>query len=104
MAYIEKIDELGGMVARDRARATRSARSPTPPIATSSRSTAARRSMVGVNKYVMTEERPIDFLKIDAAVEHEQIERVGRFKAARDAARSSGGSSSWPRRAASSAT
>src|SRR6185312_6299138 len=40
--------------------------------------------VVGVNKYVMQEERPINFLKIDAAVEREQIERVGRFKASRD--------------------
>ncbi len=39
---------------------------------------------VGVNKYVMTEEKPIHFLKIDEQVEAEQIERTGRFKAARD--------------------
>ena len=42
---------------------------------------------VGVNKYVMAEERPINFLRIDAAVEHEQVERVGRFKASRDGAK-----------------
>jgi methylmalonyl-CoA mutase, N-terminal domain len=39
---------------------------------------------VGVNKYVMTDEKGIHFLRIDEAVEHEQIERTGRFKAARD--------------------
>ena len=39
---------------------------------------------VGVNKYVMTEEKPIHFLRIDERVELEQIERTGRFKAARD--------------------
>jgi methylmalonyl-CoA mutase N-terminal domain/subunit len=43
--------------------------------------------VVGVNKYVMAEERPINYLRIDAAVEHEQVERVGRFKASRDAAK-----------------
>jgi methylmalonyl-CoA mutase N-terminal domain/subunit len=43
--------------------------------------------VVGVNKYVMQEERPINYLKIDAAVERDQIERVGRFKAARDGAK-----------------
>jgi methylmalonyl-CoA mutase, N-terminal domain len=43
--------------------------------------------VVGVNKYAMPEERPINYLKIDAAVEREQIERVGRFKASRDAAK-----------------
>jgi len=42
---------------------------------------------VGVNKYVMKEEKPIHFLKIDEAVELEQIERTGRFKAARDMAK-----------------
>jgi methylmalonyl-CoA mutase, N-terminal domain len=42
---------------------------------------------VGVNKYVMQDERPINYLRIDETVEHEQIERVGRFKAGRDMAR-----------------
>jgi methylmalonyl-CoA mutase N-terminal domain/subunit len=42
---------------------------------------------VGVNKYVMTEEKGIHFLKIDESVELEQIERTGRFKAARDMAK-----------------
>jgi methylmalonyl-CoA mutase N-terminal domain/subunit len=32
----------------------------------------------------MTDERPIHYLRIDERVELEQIERVGRFKAARD--------------------
>ena len=40
--------------------------------------------VVGVNKYVMAEERPINYLKIDAAVEREQVERVRRVKAARN--------------------
>jgi methylmalonyl-CoA mutase N-terminal domain/subunit len=43
--------------------------------------------VVGVNKYAMAEERPINYLKIDAAVEREQVERVRRFKASRDAAK-----------------
>jgi methylmalonyl-CoA mutase N-terminal domain/subunit len=42
---------------------------------------------VGVNKYVMTDERPINYLRIDERVELEQIERVGRFKASRDRAK-----------------
>jgi methylmalonyl-CoA mutase N-terminal domain/subunit len=42
---------------------------------------------VGVNKYVMQDERPINYLRIDERVELEQIERVGRFKAGRDMAR-----------------
>jgi len=42
---------------------------------------------VGVNKYAMKDEQPINYLRIDESVELEQIERVGRFKASRDAAR-----------------
>src|SRR5207253_1065264 len=42
---------------------------------------------VGVNKYVMKEEKPIHYHRIDESVETEQIERVGRFKAARDMSR-----------------
>jgi methylmalonyl-CoA mutase N-terminal domain/subunit len=37
-----------------------------------------------VNKYVMPDEKPINYLRIDERVELEQIERVGRFKASRD--------------------
>jgi methylmalonyl-CoA mutase N-terminal domain/subunit len=42
---------------------------------------------VGVNRYVMRETAPINFLRIDETVEHEQIERTARFKAARDMAK-----------------
>jgi len=43
--------------------------------------------VVGVNRYVMAETRAIAYLKIDDAVELEQIERVRRFKASRDMAK-----------------
>src|SRR6059036_527145 len=39
--------------------------------------------VVGVNKYAMKEERSISYLRIDEAVELEQVERVRRFKASR---------------------
>src|SRR5258705_3932530 len=42
---------------------------------------------VGVNKYVMTDEKPVHYLRMHEQVEVEQIERVGRFKAARDMAK-----------------
>ena len=42
------------------------------------------RTVVGVNKYVVAEEKPIHYLKIDESVELEQIEKVKRFKASRD--------------------
>ncbi len=43
--------------------------------------------VVGVNKYVMKEERSISYLRIDEAVELEQVERVRRFKASRPMAK-----------------
>jgi len=43
--------------------------------------------VVGVNRYVMAETRAIAYLRIDDAVELEQIERVRRFKASRDMAK-----------------
>ena len=70
-----------------RRRAIPRRRSPTPPIATSSWTTADEKVVVGVNKYVMTEEQPINYLRIDESIELEQIEKVGRVKAGRDAAR-----------------
>jgi methylmalonyl-CoA mutase N-terminal domain/subunit len=42
--------------------------------------------VVGVNKYVMREEKPINYLRIDEGVELEQIAAVSRFKASRDVA------------------
>src|SRR3990170_7439038 len=43
--------------------------------------------VVGVNRYAMRDERPIHYLRIDESVELEQIEKVRRFKAARDMTR-----------------
>src|SRR5262247_3983102 len=84
--YIRKIDAMGGIV---RAIDTGYPQREIADAAYRYQLMDDRREkvVVGVNKYVMTEERPINFLKIDAAVEHEQIERVGRFKAARDGAK-----------------
>jgi methylmalonyl-CoA mutase N-terminal domain/subunit len=85
MAYIRKIDELGGMVrAIDHGY-------PQKEIADAAyryqlMDDRGEKTVVGVNKYVMTEERPVSYLKIDDAIEREQRERVGRVKAGRDAA------------------
>ena len=38
--------------------------------------------VVGVNKYVMAEEKPIHYLRLDESIELEQIEKVARVKAA----------------------
>jgi methylmalonyl-CoA mutase N-terminal domain/subunit len=85
-AYIEKIDALGGMV-----RAIDTGY-PQKEIADAAyryqlMEDRGEKVVVGVNRYAMREERPIQYLRIDERVELEQIERVGRFKAARDAAK-----------------
>jgi len=83
MAYIERIDRMGGML-----RAI-DAGFPQQEIADAAyryqlMEDRGEKVVVGVNKYVMREERPINYLRIDEQVELEQIERVRRFKAARD--------------------
>jgi methylmalonyl-CoA mutase N-terminal domain/subunit len=86
MDYIRRIDELGGMVAAiDHGY-------PQREIADAAyryqlMDDRGEKTVVGVNKYVMAEERPLSILKIDDAIEREQVERVARVKAARDAAK-----------------
>ncbi|OLD38101.1 MAG: methylmalonyl-CoA mutase [Candidatus Rokubacteria bacterium 13_1_40CM_2_68_8] len=84
--YIRKIDAMGGIV---RAIDTGYPQREIADAAYRYQLMEDRRDkvVVGVNKYVMPEERPINYLKIDAAVEREQLERVGRLKAARDPAK-----------------
>ncbi len=86
MAYIETIDRMGGMLrAIDEGY-------PQKEIADAAyrcqlMEDRGQRVIVGVNKYVMREEKPISYLRIDEQVEREQIERVARFKAGRDRTR-----------------
>ena len=86
LEYIRTIDAMGGMI-----RAI-DAGYPQKEIADAAyryqlMDDRGEKVVVGVNKYVMKEERPINFLKIDETVELEQIEKVRRFKASRDAHR-----------------
>jgi methylmalonyl-CoA mutase, N-terminal domain len=83
LQYIRTIDAMGGMV-----RAI-DAGYPQKEIADAAyryqlMDDRGEKVVVGVNKYVMKEERPIRYLRIEDTVELEQIERVARFKAARD--------------------
>jgi methylmalonyl-CoA mutase N-terminal domain/subunit len=84
LEYIERIDAMGGMLeAIDTGY-------PQKEIADAAyryqlMEDRGEKVTVGVNKYVLREEKPIHYLRIDEAVELEQIERVGRFKASRDA-------------------
>ncbi len=86
LAYIEKIDAMGGMIrAIDHG-------FPQKEIADAAyryqlMEDRGEKVTVGVNRYVMREEAPINYLRIDATVEREQVERVGRFKASRDMTR-----------------
>ncbi|MBA2474596.1 MAG: methylmalonyl-CoA mutase family protein [Actinobacteria bacterium] len=45
------------------------------------------RIVVGVNRYRLEDERPLDILRIDPALEQQQIERVRALRARRDSAR-----------------
>ncbi len=83
MAYIRKIDALGGIIrAIDRGY-------PQREIAEAAYryqllDDRGEKTVVGVNKYVMPQEAPVEYLKIDEAIEREQMERVKRVKASRD--------------------
>ena len=82
---IRRIDELGGMI-----RALEVG-FPQQEIADSGYRTqlqedAGERVVVGVNRYVQAEEKPIHYLRIDEGLEREQIERVQAVKGRRSPA------------------
>jgi methylmalonyl-CoA mutase, N-terminal domain len=83
--YFERIDELGGVVAaieqnfQQREIAEASFRY-------QSEVERGERVIVGVNRYQMDEEEPIEILRIDPALEQKQIQRVRTVRANRDAA------------------
>jgi methylmalonyl-CoA mutase N-terminal domain/subunit len=82
--YFGRIDELGGMVQAIKDNF------PQREIADASfryqeEVEASRRIVVGVNKYVQEDEQEIAILKIDPALEDEQIARVQALRARRDA-------------------
>src|SRR5216110_1769659 len=86
LEYIRTIDAMGGMV-----RAI-DAGYPQREIADAAyryqlMDDRGEKVVVGVNKYVMDEERPINYLKLDDAVEREQVDSVRARKASRDAAK-----------------
>jgi methylmalonyl-CoA mutase N-terminal domain/subunit len=86
MAYIRKIDELGGII-----RAIDTGY-PQHEIADAAyhyqlMDDQGRKVVVGVNKYVMADEKPVEYLKLDETMEREQIESVRARKASRDMAK-----------------
>jgi methylmalonyl-CoA mutase N-terminal domain/subunit len=86
MTYIRKIDQMGGII-----RAIDTGY-PQKEIADAAyryqlMEDRGEKVTVGVNQYAMTDEPPVAYLKIDDAIEREQVERVGRIKAGRDMVR-----------------
>ena len=86
--YFAKIDELGGMVEAVKRGF------PQREIADASfryqqEVESGERKIVGVNAFVQEDEPPLEILKIDAALEGKQVERVKAVREARDAAAAS---------------
>lgn len=84
-AYIRRIDELGGII-----RAIELGY-PQKEIADAAfryqqQLDAGEKVIVGVNKYQVPEERPIEILKVDPEVERRQVERVRKIKRERNQA------------------
>ena len=84
-AYIEKIDRLGGII-----KAIETGY-PQKEIAESAyrfqrQVDRGEKTVVGVNRYQLPEERKIELLQIDAEVERSQVERVKAWKRDRDSA------------------
>jgi methylmalonyl-CoA mutase, N-terminal domain len=83
--YFERIRQLGGVVAaikenffqREIAEASFTYQSEVEQ---------KQRIVVGVNRYEVEDERPVEILKIDPALERKQIERVQALRARRDSA------------------
>jgi methylmalonyl-CoA mutase, N-terminal domain len=83
--YFERIDELGGVIPaieqnfmqREIAEASYRYQSEVE---------RGQRVVVGVNRYEVEEEQPIEILRIDPALEQKQIERVQAVRTRRDAA------------------
>src|SRR5216683_3851564 len=86
MAYIKRIDEMGGII-----RAIDTGY-PQHEIADAAyryqlMDERGQKVVVGVNKYAMADEKPIEYLKLDDAVEREQVDGLRALKASRDAAK-----------------
>ena len=83
--YFRRIDELGGVVAaikenffqREIAEAS---------FRYQSEVEAGQRIVVGVNRYVLDDEPPVEILRVDPALEQKQIDRVQALRARRDSA------------------
>jgi methylmalonyl-CoA mutase len=84
--HIEEVEALGGMAKAIEAGIPK-LRIEEAAAKTQARIDAGAQSVIGVNKYAPTDEKPIEVLKIDnSAVRAHQIEKLRRLKAERDPA------------------
>jgi methylmalonyl-CoA mutase N-terminal domain/subunit len=86
MAYIDRIDEMGGIIAAIEAGF------PQKEIADAAYKYQQQidqrdKTVVGVNRYTMQDEAKPDLLRVSEQVEHEQLARLEQVKAKRDARR-----------------
>jgi methylmalonyl-CoA mutase len=82
--HIEEVEALGGMAKAIEASIPK-LRIEEAAAKTQARIDAGAQSVIGVNKYAPTDEKPIEVLKIDnSAVRAHQIEKLQRLKAERD--------------------
>jgi methylmalonyl-CoA mutase N-terminal domain/subunit len=86
LAYIRKIDEMGGMVnAIEQGYPQREIAAASYRF--SREMETGEKVMVGVNAFQEGEDSNIPLLKIDESIQREKVEALGAFKAARDGAR-----------------
>ena len=83
--YFERIEKLGGVVAAIKENFFQSEIAEAA-FRYQSEVEAKQRIIVGVNRYQLDEEQPLEILRIDPALEQEQIERVQAVRARRDSA------------------
>jgi methylmalonyl-CoA mutase len=84
--HIEEIEKLGGMAKAIEAGIPK-LRIEEAAAKTQARIDSGHQSVVGVNRFRTTDERPIDVLKVDnSAVRAAQIDKLNRLKAERDSA------------------
>ncbi len=83
-AHIQEVEEMGGMAEAIEAGIPKM-RIEEAAARTQARIDAGRQTVVGVNKYLMTEKEEIDVLKVDnSAVRTKQIEQLKQLRATRD--------------------
>src|SRR5207302_5464338 len=83
-AHIQEVDDLGGMAKAIEAGIPK-LRIEEAAAKAQGRIDSGAQSIIGVNKYRATEEKPIDVLKVDnSAVRALQLEKLARLKAKRD--------------------